>query len=151
MGLKNSWAHVCVHVLNVMIHPSQRGLPPHSHNNSAFCQCHGNPLASTSRKQFPQRRNPNVASRCWWASDCDCLQSCRGALRWRRRALHAPEGAAAVNAGANRPEISTQVQELVFESSPVTVRLVTSNRCVGWPLRRSCFSTLARNVPAAAQ
>lgn len=120
MGLKNYWAHVSIHVLNVMMHPSKAGLPPHSCNDAAFCQS----VMATCLHPLPetvhtQKRNLNVASRCWWGSDCDCLRCCRGALRWRKRALHTAEGAA-VYVVANRPEISAAVQELAFESCPVT-------------------------------
>lgn len=66
-----------------------------------------------------KERNPNVALWCWWGSDCDRLRCCRGALRWRKRALSTAEGAA-VYVAANHPGISTEVQELVFEFCPVT-------------------------------
>lgn len=99
------------------------------------------------------KRNFNVESRCWWGGDSDCLWSCRDALRWTKTALNAAEGAAAY-VGANRPEISTEVQEVVFECfsvwlgefySAFTVRLMTSNQYISiWTPER--FREMASSV-----
>lgn len=100
MGLKNSWAHVSIHVMNVTIRPSQR--------LGFLSGCHGNPFASTSRNSSHKEEILMWHHGADGAGDCDCLRRCRGALRWRKRALHMAEGAAAAYAGANRPEISTR-------------------------------------------